>query len=171
MKVTYYAGASLDGFIAKEDGDISWLEVFNTFENSYDEFYESVDAIIMGKKTYEMIVSFGTWPYDNKPTWVLSSSEVTAMQGCNLQMQVAPQEAVHIAAKTGMKHMWVVGGGVLATSMINKKLVTNISVTQLPIMLGRGIKLFGDLEKDINLKLKKSEVFSDTLVQLDYEIK
>lgn len=118
-----------------------------------------------------MIKSFGTWPYENKPTWVLSSSKTIAMDRCNLQTQVPPEHAVENTRKIGLKHMWVVGGGVLATDMIKKELVTNISVIQLPIMLGGGIQAFGDLGKNILLELTKSEVFSNAFVQLDYKIR
>jgi len=75
MKITYYVASSLDGYIAKEDGDVSWLEQLNIpmEETGYDEFYSTVDAIVMGRNTYKMIVSFGQWPYGDKPGWVCTS--------------------------------------------------------------------------------------------------
>ena len=77
MKVTYYVASSLDGYIAKEDGDVSWLEELNISmeETGYDEFYATVDALVMGRNTYEMIISFGQWPYGAKPVWVCTSKK------------------------------------------------------------------------------------------------
>jgi len=76
MKVTYYLASNLDGYIAKKDGDISWLDEIVTLEEDtgYEEFYSTVDSIVMGRKTYEMISSFGAWPYENKPVWVWTRS-------------------------------------------------------------------------------------------------
>jgi len=118
MKVTYYVASSLDGYIAKEDGDISWLEDLNiSMEDAgYDKFYSTVDALVMGRKTYEMVVSFGQWPYGDKPVWVCSSNKITPIEGSNLQAGSTPEEASKAANEMNIKHLWLVGGGSLASS-------------------------------------------------------
>ena len=173
MKVTYYVASSLDGYIAKEDGDVSWLEELNiSMENAgYDEFYSTVDALVMGRKTYEMIVSFGQWPYGDKPVWVCESSKITPMDGSNLQVGNTPEEVYQAANKMNIKHLWLVGGGSLASSFLENNLLTNISLSLMPIILGSGIKLFGDLPSPIKIKNENYKSHESGMAQLDYTIK
>jgi len=172
MKITYYVASSLDGYITKEDGDVSWLEELNiSMEDAgYDEFYSTVDALVMGRKTYEMIVSFGQWPYDDKPVWVCSSKSITPIEGCNLQVGSTPEDARHSATEMNIKHLWLVGGGSLASSFLQKNLLTNLSLSLMPIILGSGIKLFGNLPFPILIKKEKLEPHSSGLSQLEYTI-
>ena len=173
MKVTYYVASSLDGYIAKEDGDVSWLEELDISleETGYDDFYSTVDALVMGRKTYEMIVSFGQWPYGDKPIWVCTSSEVKVMEACNLQVGNTPQTACQSASTMNIKHLWLVGGGSLASSFLQNKLLTNISLSLMPIILGNGIKLFGTLPTPVLLTKNKAESHGSGMRQLEYTIK
>ena len=111
-------------------------------EAGYDEFYSTVDALVMGRKTYEMIVSFGQWPYGDKPIWVCSGNSIDAMKGCNIQSEKTPLGTYNEAQAQGVKHLWLVGGGTLAASFLEEKLLTHISISQMPIILGGGIRLF-----------------------------
>lgn len=172
MKVTYYVASSLDGYIAKENGDVSWLDELNISmeDTGYDEFYSTVDALVMGRKTYDMIVSFGHWPYGDKPVWVCSSKTIKPEEGCNLQTENTPEEVYKEANVTNTKHLWLVGGGSLASSFLENNLLTNISLSLMPIILGGGIKLFGDLPSPIKIK-KDSEITHESgMVQLEYSI-
>lgn len=128
MKVTYYVASSIDGYIAKDDGDVSWLEELDIppEENGYEAFYSTVDALVMGRKTYQIIDSFGTWPYGDKPAWVCSNSKVTSVKGANLQKDTSPEDVIQAAYKMGIAHLWLVGGGSLAASFIEKSLLTDI---------------------------------------------
>ena len=173
MKVTYYVASSLDGYIAKEDGDVSWLEELDiSMEDAgYDEFFSTVDALVMGRKTYEMIVSFGQWPYGDKPVWVCSSNSITPIEGSNLQAGSTPEEAYKTANKMNIKHLWLVGGGSLAASFLEKNLLTNISLSLMPIILGSGIKLFGNQPSPIKIKKENYNPHESGMVQLDYTIK
>jgi len=172
MKTTYYVASSLDGYIAKEDGDVSWLENLDiSMEDAgYEEFYSTVDALVMGRKTYEMIVSFGQWPYGEKPVWVCSSSKIAPMDGCNLQVGNTPEEVCQAGHKMNVKHLWVVGGGSLISSFIEKKLLTNISLSLMPIILGSGIKLFGDMPSPIKIIKESHKPHESGMVQLEYTI-
>lgn len=173
MKVTYYVASSLDGYIAKKDGDVSWLEELDiSMEDAgYDEFFSTVDALVMGRKTYEMIVSFGQWPYGDKPVWVCSSNSITPIEGSNLQAGNTPEEAYKTANEMNIKHLWLVGGGSLAASFLEKNLLTNISLSLMPIILGSGIKLFGNQPSPIKIKKENYNQHESGMVQLDYTIK
>jgi dihydrofolate reductase len=173
MKTTYYVASSLDGYIAKEDGDVSWLEELNiSMEDAgYDEFYSTVDALVMGRKTYEMIVSFGQWPYGDKPVWVCSSNKITPIEGNNLQAGSTPEEAYKAANEMNIKHLWLVGGGSLASSFLVNNLLTNISLSLMPIILGGGIKLFGDVPTPVNINIESEKTHKSGMVQLEYTIK
>ena len=173
MKISYYVASALDGYIAQEDGDVSWLDEtgISMEDTGYDEFYPSVDAIIMGRKTHDMIKHFGIWPYHDKPTWVCSSQAIEPIEGCNLQTQVSPEEAIKEAKAKGIKNLWVVGGGLLASHLINKGLMSNIIVSTMPFILGSGIPLFDGLDKKVPLILKNTQVFTSGFTQLHYEIK
>jgi dihydrofolate reductase len=170
MKITYYAASSLDGYIAKEDGDVSWLEELNISmaDTGYDEFYSTVDALVMGRKTYEMIVSFGPWPYGNKPVWVCSSNSIDAIEGCNLQNGKTPPDVHNEAQEQGVNHLWLVGGGKLATSFLEEKLLTHLSISQMPIILGGGIRLFADLQNHIKIQRISMEPHKSGFTQMDF---
>ena len=154
MKVTYYAASSLDGFIAKPDGDLSWLDELNISPEAsgYDAFFESIDGLVMGRATYDFIVNYGQWPYGDKPVWVCTHQALKVMDGCNLQNGKSPQLVVDEAKASGVKHLWLVGGGMLAASFFKIQAPTYISVSQMPIILGQGIKLFADLDTAITLR-------------------
>jgi dihydrofolate reductase len=173
MRVTYYVASSLDGYIAKEDGDVSWLEELDiSMENvGYDEFYSTVGALVMGRKTYEMVASFGQWPYGNKPVWVCSSNKITPVEGCNLQVGNNPKEVYKAANEKNIKHLWLVGGGDLVSSFIESSLLTNVSLSLMPIILGSGIKLFGDIPSPLKIQKESQKEHKAGMVQLEYTIK
>jgi dihydrofolate reductase len=173
MKTTYYVASSLDGYIAKEDGDVSWLEELGISmeDTGYEEFYSTVDALIMGRKTYEMIGGFGEWPYGNKPVWVCSQNKVEAIKGCNLQSGQNPKLAYKSAKELNIKHMWCVGGGSLATSLMEVNFLTNIYLSLMPLVIGKGIKLFGNLPSHQRLNKENLKSHESGMVQIKYTIK
>ncbi|MCW8929992.1 MAG: dihydrofolate reductase family protein [Gammaproteobacteria bacterium] len=173
MKVNYYVASSLDGYIAKKDGDVSWLEdlELSMEDTGYNDFFSTVDALVMGRKTYEMIVSFGQWPYGDKPVWVCSGQNITAIDGCNLQSESAPEEVYKAATEIGTQHLWLVGGGSLASSFLECQLLSNISLSLMPIILGSGIKLFDGLTSSLKINKESEKIHESGMVQLDYVIK
>ena len=170
MKTTYYVASSLDGYIAKEDGDVSWLEDLDISleETGYEEFYSTVDAIVMGRKTYDMIRSFGSWPYGDKPVWVYTTSNTNAIEGCNLQKGQTPVDVHNEAQQQGVSHLWLVGGGQLAASFLEQKLLTHLSISQMPIILGGGIRLFGELKNPIKIKRTSMEPQESGFTQMEF---
>ena len=172
MKVTYYVAASLDGYIAKEDGDVSWLEDLGISmeETGYDEFFATIDALVMGRETYEFIYDYGAWPYGDKSTWVCTSSNLNVIDGCNLQKGSTLKDIIKEAEDLGVKHLWLVGGGRLAGSFIENEILTHLSISQMPIILGGGIRLFGELEEPVKVKRKSIQSHKSGFSQLEFEI-
>lgn len=173
LKVTYYAASSVDGYIAKSDGDVSWLEELDiSMEDSgYESFFSTVDGLVMGRKTYEIIKSFGAWPYGDKPTWVCTCGEVEPSEGANLQNEKLPEAVVEAARDQGIKHLWLVGGGSLAASFVEKSLLTHTPISLMPIILGGGIPLFGPMGDHTHLKLKQCQSHAAGFMQIECELK
>ena len=166
MRITYYVAASLDGFIANEDGDVSWLDSLGIpmSETGYDEFYAGIDGILMGRKTYDFIVGYGEWPYGDKPTWICSTNRVVPIEGCNLQPAHNLPAAYKEAEEKELNNLWCVGGGALAASLIEDKQLTHIYLSVMPILLGGGIRLFGVGDFPSQVKLKKANEIVTTQV-------
>ncbi len=146
MKITYYCASSLDGFIAREDGDVSWLDDMDTdeSESSYDEFFASVDGLAMGRGTYDFVFNYGSWPYGDVPTWIFTSKSLVPLAGANLNLVQTVDDFVLEANTKKMKHIWLVGGGKLASSFLERDVLTHLSITEAPIELNAGIPLFSD---------------------------
>ena len=146
MKITYCAAASLDGFIARDDGDVSWLDEMNidAKDCGLEEFFASVDGLVMGRKTYDFVFDYGSWPYEDKPTWVCTHRDVQLLQGANLRISRTIDDVVAEANSLNLQHLWLVGGGKLASSFLAKDLLTHVSLSEMPIKLERGIPLFAD---------------------------
>lgn len=172
MKITYYAASSLDGYIAKEDGDVSWLDDLGISpeDTGYEEFYSTVDALVMGRNTYDWIHNYGSWPYGDKPTWVCTTNTINIIEGCNLQNGKTPADTYKEAQEQRIKHLWLVGGGKLASSFLKENLLTHLSISQMPIILGGGIKLFGKLQNPIIIQSTSVQPRESGYLQLDYVI-
>ncbi|MEM7396141.1 MAG: dihydrofolate reductase family protein [Verrucomicrobiota bacterium] len=143
MKITYYVAISSDGFIAREDGDVSWLHDTNIdmADTGYDEFFADIDGLVMGRSTYDVVFQYGSWPYGDKPTWVCTSQELRGLDGANLRVVGTVADVVREAASEGIEHLWLVGGGKLASSFIEEGGLSHLSLSEMPIELGAGIPL------------------------------
>ena len=159
MKITYYAAISTDGFIAREDGDVSWLDEMSIDmdDTGYVDFFSSVDGLVMGRATYDFVFDYGSWPYEDKPSWVCTSSHLKIMEGANLEIVKTAEDVIKSAKSKGLKHLWMVGGGKLASSFLVKGLLTHLSISEMPITLKTGIPLFANHNFE-NLSASKTEV-------------
>jgi dihydrofolate reductase len=159
IEIVYYVAASLDGFIATPDGGIDWLQPFeNTGEDyGYAEFYASVEAVLMGRKTYEQCLQFPEWPYAGKPYWVLSSANGNT-----------PSKVVAEMRSRGLRRAWLVGGGKLAAAFRSERLITEHIVSVIPVLLGAGIPLFDGPAPREDLKLLGTKAYDTGIVQLRY---
>ena len=164
-KILVYIASSLDGYIARENGDIDWLP--EASESGYGEFYKSVDTVILGKTTYDQILTFGEYPYKEKKSFVFSKS------GQNTDNNVEFVPDVEKYVKDGFpgagKNIWLVGGAKIIGSFLKQGVIDEIIITKIPVILGNGISLFGDLESQIKLELIKTKKFGP-LVDLHYEV-
>ena len=172
MKVTYYVASSMNGLITENEKSIDWLDKFNDcgVDFKYKDFYGSVDGLIMGRKTYDFIKDYD-WPYGDKSTWVCSLSEnIVNAKGSNIQPQLSAIDSIEEAKKSGIKHLWVVGGGTLAAHLINRGLVTNLSVLQMPVIIHSGTPLFKGLIENVSLILDSTKTFKEGMIELNYSI-
>ena len=170
IKLIYYAASSLDGFIADKEGDISWLDMINLDQDDhgFNAFYESIDSLIMGRRTFEQIVDFGDWPYPGKPCWVLSNSGITSdYDRVNITSQ-NPDQLMKSLQQQGYTRTWLVGGGTLARSFHNHSLIDEYFVSLIPYLLGEGIPLLGHAGHACQLKLIESIQHASGVVQLRY---
>lgn len=173
MKITYAAATSLDGFIARENGDVSWLEEMNIDkpETGLEEFFASIDGLAMGRNTYDFIFNYGSWPYEDKPTWVCTQSSLQPLDGANLIVVEDIDDVVSGAATQGLKHLWLVGGGRLASSFLTKGLITHVSISEMPITLESGIPLFSDHKLEDIIATKRNVIEKSGFRQIEIVIK
>jgi dihydrofolate reductase len=174
-KVILYIAASIDGYIAREDGAVDWLDVVATEgeDYGYPAFYEGVDALVMGSKTYEevLLLSPGVWPYAGKLSYVLSQRNLTTD---NAEIVITPQGVEDVLAQLeghGMETVWLLGGGALAASMLALDLIDELILSIIPVTLGDGLPLFprqGQGERKFELLQTKG--YASGMVQVHYRI-
>lgn len=172
MKASVFIATSLDGFIARRDGAIDWLPADGGEPHGYTEFIATVDAIVMGRNTFETVLSFGAWPFGRMPVVVLTTraSEVTAPEGavCDV-MGGAPTEIVARLAERGMKHLYI-DGGVTVQRFLEAGLIQRLIITRVPVLLGSGIPLFGPVSRDIRFEHVATRSYPSGLVQSEYRV-
>ena len=158
MKASVYIATSLDGFIARENGDVDWLSGAE-FEGSgedygFQEFLDSVDILVMGRKTFEMVVSSGKWLYGKKNVIVLSSRPILIPSDLSETVESrssTPAELVKHLSELGAKHLYIDGGKTIQ-GFLDAGLIHQIIITTIPVLIGEGIPLFGPVIKDIKLQ-------------------
>lgn len=178
IKCSVFIAASLDGFIARKDGDVSWLESRDYKSEklpglSYDEFINTVDGIVMGRHTFEKVLTFGFWPYKEIPVTVLSSSESSVPGDFRNKINRKsgpPEEVVDQLIKEGRHHLYI-DGGITIQRFLKSGLINEITITTLPVLLGDGIPLFGATGKERKLELLDIKSSKNGIVQTRYSLK
>lgn len=173
MRASVFVGASLDGFIARPNGELDWLPEDGE-PHGYDEFIASVDTLVIGRKTFETVLGFDGWAYGNKRVVVLSSSSLdlsaaTARGGVVEQMGGPPAEVSARLASSGAQHLYV-DGGITIQGFLRAGLIQRLVVTRVPVLIGQGIPLFGSLPGDVRLRHVATRSYPSGLVQSEYEI-
>jgi len=163
MKITYSAAMSRDGFIARKNGDVSWLEELNIDPNETGlaEFFAEVDGLVMGRATYDFVHAHGSWPYEDKATWVCTSQPLAPLEGANLTVVDSIQQVIEGANQRQCKNLWLIGGGQLASAFLDKGLISQLSLAEMPISLGEGIPLFSGHDLG-DLEIKERQEFQKT---------
>jgi dihydrofolate reductase len=172
MMVSVFIGASLDGFIARTNGDLDWLPIDGGEPHGYTEVIASIDAIVIGRKTFEKVLTFEAWPYGDKRVVVLSNRPVdmsAVAGGVVEQMAGSPAEIVAQLAATGANHLYV-DGGITIQKFLRAGLVQRLTITRVPVLIGDGIPLFGSLPHDIRLRHIATRHYPSGLVCSEYQV-
>lgn len=169
MKATVFVGTSLDGFIARANGEFDFLPTDGGEPHGYDEFMATVDALVMGRKTFETVRALDPWPYGEKPVFVLSTRPLApAPPGVVVEhMSGEPGEIVSQLAARGIQHIYV-DGGITIQRFLRAGLIQRLIITRVPVLIGDGIPLFGALPSDILLKHVATRQYQSGLVQSEY---
>ena len=173
IKVSVYIATSLDSFIARKNGDIDWLTSGESgTDYGYAEFIASVDHIVIGRNTYEKVLTFGGWPYERKVV-VLTSRDFafpTELAGKVEALHGAPRDVLEALERRGARHIYLDGGATIQR-FLRESLVDELTITTIPILIGEGLPLFGPLEADVKLELLRSESFPNGFVQNKYRVR
>lgn len=176
MKIAAFIAVSLDGYIAREDGDLDWLpgpgDEIGSEDYGYKEFFDSVDLLVMGHKTFEKALTFGSWGYGEKPVFVLSSQPIDIPETLRPVVKWRSSSPIELKREFGqmnLRGVYVDGGKTIQRFLVDG-LLDELTVSWIPILIGQGIPLFGRLEKDVRLKLVESRSFDNGIVQSRYEI-
>lgn len=173
MRTSVFCGVSLDGFIARENGDIDWLTAGESGKEDYgyNEFIATIDALVIGRNTYETVLGFGGWFYGKKPVYVLSSRELGKLpeEGVVERMSGEPKAILKELESRGHQHIYV-DGGITVQRFLRDDAIDRIIVSRLPILIGTGIPLFGETGHDIRLKLVSVKDFPSGMVQSEYTV-
>lgn len=172
MTVSVFIGTSVDGFIARPNGALDFLPEGGGEPHGYNEFMASVDALVIGRNTFETVLAFPEWPYGTKRVVVLSSRplDFSAARGAVIeQMAGSPAEIVSNLAKTGAHNLYV-DGGITIQRFLRAGLIQRLIITRVPVLIGEGIPLFGALPRDLRLHHVATQHYPSGLVKTEYEI-
>ncbi len=184
MKASVYIAVTLDGYIARENGALDWLpgaesdissESENNSENEgfgYELFLDNIDVLVMGRNTYEFVLSSGQWPYGNKRVIVLSSTldSISDNVPNTVEIRSGSPDEIYLELKSaGAKHLYIDGGKTIQ-GFLSSGLINEIIITTVPILIGKGIPLFGVLKEDKKLKLLETKHYTNGFVQSKYSV-
>jgi dihydrofolate reductase len=174
--------ASLDGFIARRDGSVDWLETVDEFEDGdtmdpefVTEFLKTIDCYVMGSRTYETALSFEAkglgWSYGDKPTFVLTSRELQKSRDSVEFYSGDLSHLVNEQLKPIFRSIWFVGGGAVSGECLRLGLADEVRYSIMPILIGKGISFFEGLNQDVALHLMEVKAYKSGMVALHHEVK
>jgi dihydrofolate reductase len=181
-RVTIHMAASLDGFIARKDGSVDWLETADEFADGatmdpifVEEFLKTIDCYVMGSRTYETALGFEAkglgWPYGDKPTFVLTSRDLPRTRD-NVEFYSGDlARFVNEQLRPRFRSIWFAGGGAVAGECLRRGLADEVRYSILPILIGDGIPFFEKLDKDVPLHLTEVKAYKSGMVELRYEVR
>ena len=176
IKASVFIATSLDGFIARTNGDLDWLtgaESASTEQDyGYQEFMDSVDTIVLGRNTFEFVVTFDTWPYSGKKVVVLSSRTKaipTHLVNDVEWLSLPPQHLLERLAAQGATHLYVDGGKTIQ-GFLKAGLIDELTITRAPVLIGTGVPLFSPLDDDVRLAHVATRQFESGFVQSKYRV-
>src|SRR5258708_22530345 len=181
MMVSVFVGTSVDGFIARPNGNFDFLPEGGGEPHGYNEFMGSVDALVIGRKTFEVVLALPEWPYGDKRVVVLSSQALDfstigrsparagVVEHQVEQMTGPPAEIIAKLAASGVKHIYV-DGGITVQAFLRAGLIQRLTITRVPVLIGEGIPLFGSLPRDVRLRHVATQQYASGLVKSEYEV-
>ncbi|GAB7095636.1 dihydrofolate reductase family protein [Halolamina litorea] len=171
--ITLYAAMSVDGYLADVEGGVGWLEPFETAaegdDGGYSAFFETVDCLVMGSVTYELVLGFGEWPYGDTPTYVFTGRTLPAATEA-VQFVDRPVGGFAPELRREYDHVWLVGGAALARSFLRADQVDRLRLSFVPVLLGEGIPLFSGGYDGRELKLIDVTTRDSGIVEHQYEV-
>ncbi len=174
VKKLVYIACSLDGFIARKNGSLDWLPMGEEGgeDYGYAGFMSTIDHVVMGRNTFDKVLTFGAWHYDKKVIVLTSRALILPFELADKVevLNLPPRELVNELANRGAKHVYI-DGGVTIQRFLRDTLVDEMTITTIPVLLGEGLPLFGPLNKDVKLELLTSESFKNGFVQNKYRVR
>lgn len=169
-KVSIYIASSIDGYIARKDGNLDWLHYGHTGDEDYGfkEFTRTIDAVVMGRNTYEVVAGFDEWAYKDKRVVVLSNTLVKVKKEAELFSGQLTELLAKLHAEN-IKHIWI-DGGITISKFLESGLVDDITVSIIAMVLGSGIPLFSAMNQEHKCHLVSTQSYPSGLVQLKYEV-
>ena len=180
--VTIHMAASLDGFIARKDGNVDWLETSDEFVEGdsldpdfVEAFLNTIDCYVMGSRTYETALNFEAkglgWAYGNKPTFVLTSRDLPRTRDTVEFYSGDLSQFVNERLRPAFGSIWFVGGGAVSGECLRRRLADEIRYSILPILIGDGVPFFENLGRDVALHLAEVKAYKSGIVELRYEVR
>jgi len=172
IQASVFIGVSVDGFIARSNGQLDFLPPGGGEPHGYAEFFTSIDALVIGRKTFETVLAFPQWPYGDKTVVVLSNRplDFSAVRGGVVeQMAGDPVEIVTRLAARGFHHLYI-DGGVTIQKFLRAGLIQRLIITRVPVLIGQGIPLFGPLHRDVKLHHMATQHYPSGLVKSEYRL-
>ncbi len=173
MSNIVYIATSIDGYIAKKDGGIDWLMDIPNPNNSdfgFSEFINKIDAIVMGRNTFELVLTFGNWPY-NKPVFVLSKTIKSVPKNLTGKVEILNKSPHTVVKELNSRNYFslYIDGGKTIQEFLKQELIDEIIITRIPILLGEGIPLFDTLAKEQKYEHIKTDIINNVLVKSRYK--
>ena len=166
IRASVFVGVSVDGFLARLDGTFDFLEAGGGEAHGFEEFLSTVDVLVMGRMTYEVVRAFTEWPYGDRPVFVLSTNELPADERIE-RLEGEPRDILARLEARGFTHVYV-DGGLTIQRFLRAGAIDRLVVTRVPVLIGTGIPLFGPTEKDILLRHVATRAYATGLVQSEY---
>ena len=181
-RVTIHMAASLDGFIARKDGRVDWMETSDEFAGGatlepgiIEAFLKTIDCYVMGSRTYETALGFEAkgfgWAYGNKPTFVLTSRDLPRTRDTVEFYSGDLTQFLDEELRPRIRSIWFVGGGVVCGECLRLGLADEVRYSVLPIVIGDGIRFFENLDRDVALHLAEVKAYKSGTVELRYEVR
>lgn len=181
-RVTIHMAASLDGFIARKDGRVDWLETTDEFADGHtmepqfvEAFLKAIDCYVMGSRTYETALGFEAkgfgWAYGDKPTFVLTSRDLPRTRDTVKFHSGDLAQFVNEQLRPAFRSIWFAGGGAVCGECLRRGLADEVSYSILPVLIGEGIPFFENLDRDVSLHLAEVKAYKSGMVDLRYEVR